>query len=199
MRHPHPTLNFADIVLHGCYVTGTDVNVWQWQGCVGCMQMFYVKTNKAPHSFRLTWASIQILIGMARSVSDGCHKQKGGILHLGRPGLSFMKRKMKGFSCGSNFVWRWAEKFIGWLWCNGRIWPDLVIFQHLVSNAVHTLLPLVLQRLDSHGYRSSHPDPQKINSSTADDLIIGPILLPSQVFFHVGEQKIDMVPNQENM
>ena len=22
----------------------------------------------------------------------------------------------------------WAEKFIGWLWCNGRIWPNVVYF-----------------------------------------------------------------------
>ena len=26
----------------------------------------------------------------------------------------------------------WAEKFIGWLWCNGRIWPNVFSFQHTV-------------------------------------------------------------------
>ena len=58
-----------------------------------------------------------------------------------------------------------------------------------VAPAVHTLLPSVLQHLDScDQYRSSHPDPQK--NPELYNLIIGPILLCSQVFFHVGEQKI---------
>ena len=47
-------------------------------------------------------------------------------------------------------------------------------------------------------YRSSHPDPGK-KSSTAD-LIFSPILLPSQVFFHVGgTENSQLVPNEENM
>ena len=59
-------------------------------------------------------------------------------------------------------------------------------FFNIVSPAVHTLLPSVLQHLDSHGYRSSHPDPRKSpqphhQSNTASQ--------PS-VFFHVGEQKV---------
>ena len=41
------------------------------------------------------------------------------------------------------------------------------IFQHVVSPVVHTLLPSVLQRLDSRGIElSSHPDPLKKSSTT---------------------------------
>ena len=40
-------------------------------------------------------------------------------------------------------------------------------------------------------YSSSHPHPRKIPQLQINyDLISGPILLPSQVFFHVGEHKI---------
>ena len=71
---------------------------------------------------------------------------------------------------------------------------------HVVSPAVHTLLTFILQRLIGFPwYRNSHPDPQK-NISNADnyDLIMDPILLPSQVyFFMMGNSQ--MVPNQENM
>ena len=73
------------------------------------------------------------------------------------------------------------------------VFDSVVYFFSTVSPAVHTLCSSMLQRLDSRGiYRSSHPDPRKKISSTADnyDLIIGPILLPIQVFFHVEEQKI---------
>ena len=35
------------------------------------------------------------------------------------------------------------------------------LFFNIVSPAVHTRLPSVLQRLDFRGYRSSHPDPRK--------------------------------------
>ena len=60
----------------------------------------------------------------------------------------------------------WAEMFKG---------PNVVLFLKIVSTAVHTLLPSVLQHLDSRGIEA----------------LIGPIQLPSQMFFvHVGEQKI---------
>ena len=55
----------------------------------------------------------------------------------------------------------WPEKFIGWLRCNSRISPS-----------VHTLLPSVF-----------------LNSRY--DLITDPLLIPSQVSFHVGEEKTD--------
>ena len=72
--------------------------------------------------------------------------------------------KFQGFSWGRPLcalqVWGWAEKFIGWLqWSNFT--KCGFFFQHIVSPAVHTRLPSVLQRLDFRGYRSSHPDPRK--------------------------------------
>ena len=85
----------------------------------------------------------------------------------------------------------WAEKFIGWLWCNGRIWPKCGFVSNIVSPAVHTLLLSVLQRLDSRGIEALililEKNPQlKIMTSS----IISPILLPSQVLLHVGELKL---------
>ena len=70
-----------------------------------------------------------------------------------------------------------------------------------VSPAVHTLLPLVLQRLDSGSIEALililEKSPQlQINY----DFIIGPILLFSKVvFFRLGNINIQMVPSQENM
>ena len=75
-------------------------------------------------------------------------------------------------------------------------WSNLTkcgLFFNIVSLAVHTLLPSVLQRLDSRGTEALIPSLEKVINCRYLDLIIGPILL-------VGEQKISqMVPNQENM
>ena len=93
----------------------------------------------------------------------------------------------------------WAEKFIGWLWCNGRMWPNVVLFCNIVSPAVHTLLPSVLQGLDSHGIEALililekgpqlqiWPHHQSNNASQ-----------PS-VFSLWGTENSQMVPFEENM
>ena len=61
---------------------------------------------------------------------------------------------------------------------------------NIVSPAVHTFLPSVLQGLDSRGTEALTQIFEKFLNSRYN-CIIGPILLPSQVFFfHVGEQKI---------
>ena len=74
------------------------------------------------------------------------------------------------------------------------------LFFNIVSPAVRALLPSVLQCfLDSCGIGAVMLILKKVLNCRYD-LIIGPILLPSQVFFHVGKQEIViMVPNQENM
>ena len=85
-------------------------------------------------------------------------------------------------------------------------WSNLTkcgLFFNIVSPAgaaVHTLLPLVLlQRLDSRGIEALILIFEKVFNCRYD-LIIGPILLPSQVFFSCcGTENIQMVPNQENM
>ena len=59
-----------------------------------------------------------------------------------------------GSSCLINDIRGWAENLIGWLWCNGRIWPNVVGFFNIVSPAVHILLPSVVQHLDSCGIES---------------------------------------------
>ena len=86
-------------------------------------------------------------------------------------------------------------------------WSMWFIFQRIVSPAVHTLLPLVLQALGFPCmyiciYRSSHPQwSSKKPNNYSYNLIIGPILLSSQVFFFScwGTENIQMVPNQGNM
>ena len=35
----------------------------------------------------------------------------------------------------------WTEKFIGWLWYNGRIWPNAVYFLTSPMRSMHRLLP----------------------------------------------------------
>ena len=60
---------------------------------------------------------------------------------------------------------------------------------NIVSPAVHTLLPVVLQCLDSHGIEAVILILKEVFSCRYD-LIIGPILFLSQVFLHVGEQQI---------
>ena len=86
-----------------------------------------------------------------------------------------------------------AEKFIVWLWFNGRILRNVVYFStlsHLRAAAVHPLLPSVLQ-LGFPWYRNSHPDPRKKVLNWGYDLVIGLIVLPSMCFFHVKrEQKL---------
>ena len=60
---------------------------------------------------------------------------------------------------------------------------------NIVSPAVHTLLPSVLKGLDSCGIEALILILEK-DLNCRYDLIIGPLLLPCQVLFHVGEQKI---------
>ena len=77
-------------------------------------------------------------------------------------------------------------------------WPNLtkcdwVYFNmHLVSRAVHTLLPVVLQHSESCGIETLILILEKVLNCRYD-LIISPILLLklSGFLFHVGEQKID--------
>ena len=53
---------------------------------------------------------------------------------------------------------------------------------NIISSAVLTLLPSVLQRLDSRGIEALILTLEKVLNSRYD-LMIGPILLVSQVFF----------------
>ena len=84
----------------------------------------------------------------------------------------------------------WAEKFIGWLWLQ---WSNLTkcgLFFIIVFSAVHTLLPSVLQRLDSRCMKVLILILKKVLNCRYD-LIIDLILLPSQVFFSCwGNRKI---------
>ena len=81
-------------------------------------------------------------------------------------------------------------------------WSNLTkcgLFSNIVSPAVHTLLPSVLQRLDSCGIEAIILILQKVLNCKSY-LIIDLILLPSQVFFsYRGIENSQMVPNQENM
>ena len=61
------------------------------------------------------------------------------------------------------------------------------LFFNIVSPAVHTFLPSVLQRVDSRCIEALILILEKVLNCRYD-LIIGPILLPSQVYFCVGEQ-----------
>ena len=83
-----------------------------------------------------------------------------------------------------------------------RQWSNLTncgLFFNIVSSAVHTLFPSVLQHLDSHGMKVLILILKKVLNCRYD-LIIGLILLLSQVFFSCwGTKSIQMVPNQENM
>ena len=70
-------------------------------------------------------------------------------------------------------------------------WSNLTkcgLFFNIFFPAVHTLLPLVLQHLDSCGIEVLIMILGKVLNCRYD-LIIGLTLLPSRVFFHVGEQK----------
>ena len=71
-------------------------------------------------------------------------------------------------------------------------WSNLTkcgLFFNIVSPEVHTLLPSVLQRLNSCNIEAVILILKKVLNCRYD-VIVGPILLPSQVVFHVGEQKI---------
>ena len=67
---------------------------------------------------------------------------------------------------------------------------------NIVSAVVNTLLPSVLQDLDSCGIKALILILEKVLFFRYD-LIAGPILLHNQVFFHGGEQLSQMVPNKE--
>ena len=82
-------------------------------------------------------------------------------------------------------------------------WSNLtkygLFLTYIVSPAVHTLLPSVLQSLDSPGIEALIPILEKV-LNCRHELIIGPILLPSQVFFRCwGTDNSQMIPIQENM
>ena len=79
-------------------------------------------------------------------------------------------------------VYWWAEKFVGWLWCNGRIWPNVFYFSlwstHFFHRCCSAWIPviealiLILEKVLNFRYD------------------LGPILLPSQVFFFMlGNRK----------
>ena len=94
----------------------------------------------------------------------------------------------------------WAEMFIGLLWCNGRIWPNVVyFFRHSLPCGPHTSSTGVAA-LGFPWYGSSHPDPQK-----SPQLQIWPHHLsdtasqPSVWFSCWGTWNSQMVPNQENV
>ena len=77
-------------------------------------------------------------------------------------------------------------------------WSNLAkcgLFFNIVFPVVHTPLPLVMQHLDSFGIEALIPILQKVLNCRYD-LIIGPIMLPSQMFFMLGTGNSQMVPNQ---
>ena len=85
-------------------------------------------------------------------------------------------------------VQEWAEKFIGWLWCNGQIWPNVVIFQHNPPWSPHTS-SIGVAALGLLWYRSSYPDPRK-KSSTADMTSSSVrYCFPAKCFFMLGNRK----------
>ena len=72
------------------------------------------------------------------------------------------------------------------------------LYSNLVSPVVHTLLPLVLHCLDSCDIEVLILILEKVLNCRYN-LIISPILLPSQVcFLSWGTANSQMVPNQEN-
>ena len=81
-------------------------------------------------------------------------------------------------------------------------WSNLAkcgLFFNIVSPVVHTLLPLVLQHLDSCGIEALILILKTVINSIYD-LIIGRILLSSHIFFSCWRtENSQMVPNQENM
>ena len=84
----------------------------------------------------------------------------------------------------------WAEEFIGWLWCNGRI---------LTKCGPHTS-SISVAALGFPCYRSSHPHPRK--KSSIADMTSSSVwyCFPSKWGFSCqGTENSQMVPNQENM
>ena len=78
------------------------------------------------------------------------------------------------------------------------MWFIFNIQNHVVSPAVHILLPSVLQCLDSFGIRSSHPDPRKSTQLQIQCMTSSSVwyCFPAKCFvlfcfFHVWEQKVD--------
>ena len=63
-------------------------------------------------------------------------------------------------TCAEGYIWGWAEKFTGWLWCNGWIWPNVVCFQHSLLCGPHTS-SIHVGALGFPWYKSSHPVPRK--------------------------------------
>ena len=78
-----------------------------------------------------------------------------------------------------------------WLWCSGRIWPNVDYFSTyiVVTHAVHMLLPLVLQRLDSHGIEALILILEKVLNCLWPHHRYDTASQPSVVFM-LGEQKI---------
>ena len=64
------------------------------------------------------------------------------------------------------------------------------LYFNIVSSTVHTLLPSVLQRLDSRGIISSHPDHRNVPNCRYDP-IIGRIPFSNHCVFSCWGQKID--------
>ena len=77
-----------------------------------------------------------------------------------------------------------AEKFIGWLWCIGRIWPRCGLFFNIVSPAVRPRTSSIgVAALWFPWYRSSHPDLRKSPQLQIQyDLIIGQYCFPAKCF-----------------
>ena len=70
------------------------------------------------------------------------------------------------------------------------------IFHHTLPSGPHTT-SISVATFGFPWYRSSHPDPRKKVLNCKYDLLIGQILLPSQVFFSCwGTENTEMVPNQ---
>ena len=78
----------------------------------------------------------------------------------------------------------WAEKFIGWLWCNDRFWPNVVIYQDSLHCGSHAhffhrrcsawipavLLFKVLSYLSSVGLSRLPPPPLHLGYAYARSL-----------------------------
>ena len=101
----------------------------------------------------------------------------------------------------SCFVYRWTEKFIGWqltMWCN--IWSNLTkrgLFFNIISLVVNTLLPSVLQRLDSHGIEALILILEKVLNCRMTSSVC--TASKPSVFSCWWTENSQMVPNQENM
>ena len=78
------------------------------------------------------------------------------------------------------------------VWCSSQIWPNVVYFSiwSPLRSTYMYMSSISVAALGFLWYKSSHPDPRKSPQLQIYYLIIDPILLPSQVVFYVGEQKI---------